>query len=68
MKLINALGDQVKTGDIVWRGRTAYIFLDIRGTRVEVLTTDDRRMFVHFQPHELNLTLEAYDESKDTSN
>ena len=55
MRLIDARNREVNTGDIVWRGRKSYIFLAVRGERVEALTTDDRRMFVHFQPHELNL-------------
>ena len=59
MRLIDARNREVNTGDIVWRGRKSYIFLAVRGTRVEVLTLDDRRMFLTFQPNELNLTLEA---------
>lgn len=59
MRLIDTRNREVNTGDIVWRGRKSYIFLAVRGTRVEVLTLDDRRMFLTFQPNELNLTLEA---------
>lgn len=59
MRLIDARNREVNTGDIVWRGRKSYIFLAVRGTRVEVLTLDDRRMFLTFQPNELNLTLEV---------
>lgn len=59
MILTDARGHKVNTGDIVWRGRKSYIFLAVRGTRVEVLTLDDRRLFITFQPNELNLTLEA---------
>jgi hypothetical protein len=55
MILVDTHGRVVNSGDIVWRGRKSYIFLAVRGERVEALTTDDRRMFVHFQPHELNL-------------
>lgn len=59
MRLIDTRNREVNTGDIVWRGRKSYIFLAVRGTRVEVLTLDDRRMFLTFQPNELNLTLEV---------
>lgn len=59
MRLIDARNREVNTGDIVWRGRKSYIFLAVRGTRVEVVTTDDRKMFMNFQPNELNLTLEV---------
>lgn len=59
MRLIDARNREVNTGDIVWRGRKSYIFLAVRGTRVEVVTTDDRKMFMNFKPNELNLTLEV---------
>lgn len=58
MRVIDKAGKEVKTGDIVW-GRESYIFLQCDGHRIEVKTTDDRRMFLWIDPRSLNLTIEA---------
>jgi len=59
MKVLDRNGNEVKRGDIVWRGRKPYIFISCDGHRIEAVSTDDRRMFMWFLPHDLNLTLEA---------
>lgn len=67
MRLIDKQGREVKTGDIVWRGRKSYVFLDIRNQRVDVVSTDERRFFVSFEPKDLNLKLEAVHETSNSS-
>lgn len=59
MKVLDRNGNEVKRGDIVWRGRKSYIFLSCDGHRIEVVSIDDRKMFGWFLPSDLNLTLEA---------
>ena len=46
MRLVNADGTEVKTGDIVWGERNSYIFID-------------RRMFVWMHPSQLKLRFES---------
>ena len=58
MRVVDKAGNEVKTGDIVW-GKKSYIFLQCDGHRIEVKTTDDRRMFMWLEPQHLNLTIEA---------
>ena len=59
MRILHPDGVEVRTGDIVWKRGRSYIFLHHDGVRVEVKTTDDRRMFVWGNAREFNLTLEA---------
>ena len=67
MRLIDKHGREVKTGDIVWRGRKSYIFLSIRNGRVDAVSTDERRLFVLFEPKDINLKLEAVNETSNSS-
>ena len=64
MRVIDADGREVKTGDIVW-GRVSYIFLQCDGERVEVKTTDDRRMFVWLYPTQVNLRIVEANHAKE---
>lgn len=64
MRLLDSNGREVKTGDIVWRGRQSYVFLSIRNERVDVMSTDGRRVYSLFDPKDLNLTLEASNETR----
>lgn len=57
--ILDSKGNAVKTGDIVWRLRKSYIFIDHDDHLAHVLTTDDRRMFCKFPLSDFNLTLEA---------
>jgi hypothetical protein len=59
MRLVNADGTEVKTGDIVWGERNSYIFIRHDSRRVDVKTTDDRRMFVWMHPMQLKLRFES---------
>ena len=67
MRLIDKHGREVKTGDIVWRGRRSYIFLSIRNGRVDTVSADDRRLFMLFEPKDLDLRLEAVNETSNSS-
>ena len=51
-------GDEVRTGEIIWLGLTSFIFLGTDGKRIEMKTTDDRRMFVWIEPERMKLTIE----------
>lgn len=67
MRLIDKHGREVKTGDVVWRGRKSYIFLSIRNGRVDTVSADERRLFVLFEPEDLNLKLEAVNETSNST-
>ena len=56
-KVFHEDGDEVKTGEIIWLGLNSFIFLRTDGKRIEMQTTDDRRMFVWIEPERMKLTI-----------
>jgi len=59
LRLVNSDGSEVKTGDILWDDSRSYIFIRHDNRRVEVQTTDDRRMFMWMNPGQLKLRFES---------